>query len=230
MSSRARSNCSVRDNRIWALYRPRLDLSGFCPTVFGMTGIASGLDLPIQAFASAAIFRSWLRTHHKTSQGIWLRLYKKNSGVKTISYAEALDEALCYGWIDSQVKKFDADSFVQRFSPRRPRSIWSQRNISHIERLIAEKRMKPAGLLQIEQAKKDGRFAQAYAPPSEAVIPADLQKVIDANPKMKAFAATLNRSNINAIAFRLHTAKKPETRERRFRLIVDLLKQGKKLN
>lgn len=184
----------------------------------------------IITFKSAAEFRKWLSKNHKQEEGIWIRFFKKDSGLKTFSYEEALDEALCYGWIDSQKNKYDDKSFIQKFSQRRARSIWSQRNIEHIQRLIKEKKMMPEGLKQYEAAKKDGRLDNAYAPGSKAEIPEDLMKVINKDPKMKAFVATLNKANIMAISFRLSTAKKPETRERRFNLIVEMLKRGGKFH
>lgn len=182
----------------------------------------------IITFTTATEFRAWLSKNHKQKEGIWLRFFKKDSGLKTFSYEEALDEALCYGWIDSQKKKYDDKSFIQKFSQRRARSIWSQRNIEHVERLIKAKKMTKEGLKEFEAAKKDGRLDNAYAPASKAEIPADLMKVVNKDPKMKAFVATLSKANIMAISFRLSTAKKLETRERRFTLIVEMLKRGEK--
>lgn len=179
-------------------------------------------------FKTPKQFRSWLQKNHKQPEAIWVQFYKKDSGVKSMVYKEALDEALCFGWVDSQVKTIDEKSYKQKFSLRRPRSVWSKRNIERIERLIKEKKMMPAGLVQYEAAKKDGRLDRAYAPPTEAHIPADLQAIINKDKKMKAFVETLNRSNINAIYFRLSTAVKPETRERRLKAIVEMLKAGKK--
>lgn len=184
----------------------------------------------IISFKTAAEFRKWLAKNHKQEEGVWIRFFKKDSGLKTFTYAEALDEALCYGWIDSLVNKYDDKSYIQKFSPRRARSVWSQRNIEHIERLIKAKKMRAEGLKQYEAAKKDGRLDNAYVPPSKAEIPADLMKVINKDPKMKAFVKTLNRANINAISFRLSTAKKPETRVKRFQLIVEMLKRGEKFH
>ncbi|MCB1676949.1 MAG: YdeI/OmpD-associated family protein [Halioglobus sp.] len=182
----------------------------------------------IITFKTAAEFRKWLSKNHKQEEGIWIRFFKKDSGLKTFSYEEALDEALCYGWIDSQKKTYDNKSFIQKFSQRRARSIWSQRNMEHIERLIKEKKMHAEGLKQYEAAKNDGRLDNAYAPSSKAEIPADLMKVINKDQKMKAFVATLTKANIMAISFRLNTAKKPETRERRFQMILEMLKKGEK--
>lgn len=180
----------------------------------------------IVRFSSAHEFRAWLREHHAEPDSIWLRFFKKGSGEQSITYAEALDEALCFGWIDSQVKKYDEKSYLQKFSPRRTKSVWSKINVGHVERLIKEKRMTHSGLKEVEEARRDGRFDRAYEPPSKAEIPADLQKIIDRDPKTKAFVATFSRSNINAISFRLATAKKPETRARRLEAIADMLMRG----
>lgn len=187
-------------------------------------------ELLIKSFATQAEFRAWLRAHHGQMEGIWVRFFKKGSGVKTVSYLEALDEALCYGWIDSQVKKYDEASYLQKFSPRRARSIWSKVNIANIERLTKAKRMKPAGLKQVELARNDGRFERAYDSAGKAAIPKDLQQRIDKHAGAKAFAATLSRANINAIAFRLQTAVRPETRARRLEMILEMLKKGEKFH
>lgn len=181
-------------------------------------------------FKTPKQFRTWLQKNHKQPEAIWVEFYKKGSEVKSMVYKEALDEALCFGWIDSQAKTIDEKSYKQKFSLRRARSVWSKRNIEHIERLIKEKKMTPAGLAQYEAARKDGRLDRAYAPPTEAHIPADLQAIIDKNKKMKAFVETLSRANINAIFYRLSTAVKPETRERRLKAIVEMLKAEKKFH
>lgn len=182
------------------------------------------------AFATQADIRTWLTKNHAKSDGIWVRFYKKASKVQTVSYKEALDEALCFGWIDSIVKKFDEASYVQRFTPRRKRSLWSQVNIAKVEELIKARKMTEAGMKEIERAKADGRWDAAYHPPSRAEIPADLQKVIDGNKKVKEFVSTLTKANIYAITWRLATARKPETREKRFKEIVKMLKEGKKFH
>ena len=131
-------------------------------------------ELPIISFATPKLFQVWLKKHHLTSSGLWIRFYKKASDVKTIVYAEALDEALSYGWIDSQVKTFDERSYIQKFTPRRSKSIWSKRNREHITRLIKEGRMRPVGLEQVEEAKKDGRWDVAYDSPKNLQVPDDL--------------------------------------------------------
>jgi uncharacterized protein YdeI (YjbR/CyaY-like superfamily) len=185
---------------------------------------------PMLEFPTARKFRAWLAKNHRSSGGIWLRIHKKDSDQPSIRYPEALDEALCFGWIDGQKKSHDARSFLQKFTPRRPRSLWSKRNIEHCERLIAEGRMEPAGLQQIEAAKADGRWSSAYDPPSRAAPPADLLEALARNRRARAFFGTLDRTNLYAILWRLQTAKRPETRARRIEAFVDMLASGKKIH
>ena len=185
---------------------------------------------PTKAFASAEEWEKWLAANHANSDGIWLRIFNKESGEKTITYAEALDEALCYGWIDGQKKKYDSDSWIQKFTPRRARSIWSKRNIEHIERLTNETRMKAAGLKAFEDAKKDGRLSAAYDSPSNSTIPDDFLKLLEKDKKAKVFFDSLNKTNKYAITWRLQTAKKPETREKRMNIILEMLAKGEKFH
>jgi uncharacterized protein YdeI (YjbR/CyaY-like superfamily) len=189
-------------------------------------------DESLQAltFLSPAQWRAWLAQNHAQSSGVWLRFFKKDSGVAGLKYPEALDEALCCGWIDGQVKRFDAQSYLQRFTPRRPRSVWSKRNIEHVARLTREGRMNPAGLKQVEAAKADGRWAQAYDPPSTMSLPEDFLAALAKNKKAKKFFESLNKTNRYAIAWRLQTAKKPETRERRLQAILQMLHDEKKFH
>jgi len=179
---------------------------------------------------SAKAWATWLRKNHARSDGVWLQFFKKNSGVVYISYAEALDEALCFGWIDGQARGFDEQSWLQRFGPRRSRSIWSKRNTEHVARLMSEGRMQPAGLLQVEAAKRDGRWQQAYDSPKNMVVPDDFLKALAKNKKAHAFFETLNRANTYAIAWRLQIAKKPETREKRMKLILAMMRRGEKFH
>ena len=165
----------------------------------------------------------WLATHHRTSNGVWLRCFRKAAEMPSVSYAEALDEALCYGWIDGQLKKYDADSFLRKFTPRRKQSIWSKINVGHAMRLIEEGRMKPAGLKEVEEAKRDGRWADAYDAPSRSTLPAELVTALAKNKKARAFFETLNKANRYAITWRLQTARTPETRQRRLKAIVAML-------
>jgi uncharacterized protein YdeI (YjbR/CyaY-like superfamily) len=165
----------------------------------------------------------WLAAHHGTSDGVWLRFFKKGSEVVGLSRAEALDEALCYGWIDGQAKNHDDVSWLQKFTPRRKKSIWSKINVGHATRLIEAGRMKPAGLREIEQARQDGRWADAYDSPSRSTTPEDFLAALSKNKKAAAFFETLNKANRYAITWRLQTAKKPETRQRRMMTIIAML-------
>lgn len=182
------------------------------------------------SFASAAAWEKWLAKHHSGSDGIWLRFFKKNSGAATVTHAEALDEALCSGWIDGQLQKFDEQSWLQKFTPRRPKSIWSKKNIEHAIRLRKAKKMKPAGLKQIEAAKADGRWAKAYDSPKAMQVPEDFLRELAKNEKAQKFFETLNRANLYAIGWRLQTAKKTKTREKRMKAILEMLARGEKFH
>jgi uncharacterized protein YdeI (YjbR/CyaY-like superfamily) len=179
-------------------------------------------ELPILQFDDQAAWAEWLELNHGTG-GAWLKLAKKGSGVTTVTYGEALQEALCYGWIDGQVSRHDESFYLQRFTPRRPRSKWSANNRDKVELLIAEGRMKPAGLEAIESAKADGRWDAAYPAQSEATVPEDLQRELDQNPEAKAFFDTLSSQNRYAFLFRLHNVKRPETRAKRIATYVQML-------
>ena len=187
-------------------------------------------EAPIKSFSSHEKWEAWLSKNHNDPIGIWLRMFKKDSGIKSVRYAEALDVALCYGWIDGQAKKHDTDSWIQKFTPRRKRSIWSKRNQEHVARLIKEKKMTAMGLKEIEAAKADGRWDQAYDSPANMKIPEDFLKALSKNKKAEAFFKTLSKSNTYAIAWKLQTAKKPETRERRMKLLLDMLAKEEKLH
>ena len=184
----------------------------------------------IQAFTSPAQFRAWLEQNHPDPEGLWLRIFKKDSGKQTISYAEALDQALCFGWIDGQKKPYDKVSYIQRFTPRRPRSGWSKINTGHVERLSEAGLMAPAGLAAVAAAKADGRWQAAYDSPRNASPPEDFLKALGKNKKAKAFFETLNRANIYSIVYRLQTAKKPETREKRMKLILGMMSRGERFH
>ncbi len=188
------------------------------------------VEAPVLSFTSPQKWEAWLAKNHAKLEGIWLRFFKKGSGVKTVVYAEALDSALCYGWIDSQLKRFDEISYLQKFTPRRSKSVWSKINIGHVERLINTGRMKPAGLQKIEEAKKDGRWEKAYDSQGKMEIPEDFLKRLAKNKKAKAFFETLNKTNTYAIGWRLQTAKRPETREKRMKEILARLAMGKKFH
>jgi uncharacterized protein YdeI (YjbR/CyaY-like superfamily) len=187
-------------------------------------------NAPIHTFSTVKAWRAWLTKNHKKPEGICLRFYKKASGKKSITHGEALDEALCFGWIDGRADKYDNESWVQKFTPRRPRSVWSKRNREHVARLIGEKRMTPAGLKEVEAAKQDGRWSAAYDSPKNMEVPADFIRELKKDEKGYEFFKTLNKANTYAIAWRLQTAKKPETREKRMKALLEMLAQGKKLH
>jgi uncharacterized protein YdeI (YjbR/CyaY-like superfamily) len=187
-------------------------------------------DYPILLFASRTAFRKWLSAHHASQPGLWLRIAKAASSLRSVTYADALDLALCFGWIDGQKKSYDAESFLQKFTPRQKRSPWSKRNREHVERLIAAGEMHAAGLAAVEAAKADGRWARAYDSPGTVTVPADLQAALDAHPAAKAFFATLKGANRYAILYRIQTAVKPETRARRIAEFVAMLQRRETLH
>jgi uncharacterized protein YdeI (YjbR/CyaY-like superfamily) len=186
-------------------------------------------ELPIIPFASREAWEAWLEEHHATSDGLWLKIAKKGSGLETVSFAEALEAALSYGWIDSQAAGFDEKYWLQRFTPRRPRSKWSKRNRAKVTKLIEEGRMKPAGLREVERAKADGRWEAAYESQSAATVPEDFRRDLEKNDRTREFFATLDRANKYAILYRIQDAKRPETRARRIEKYVAMLSEQKKL-
>lgn len=182
--------------------------------------------LPTIYFASPGEWERWLEEHHAGSGGVWIKIAKKNAGIASISHAEALELALCFGWIDSRREALDERYFLQRYTPRRPSGRWSQINRAKVERLIADGRMRPAGLAEVERAKADGRWDAAYAGQRTATVPDDLRRELDARPAAKAFFAGLDSRNRYAILHRLEDAKKPETRARRLEKFVAMLEAG----
>lgn len=178
-------------------------------------------------FKTSADFRFWLEKNHSKSDGLWLRISKKGGGEKSVTYAEALDQALCHGWIDGQKKPLDELSWLQKFTPRRTRSGWSKLNTQHVERLTQAGAMAPAGRKAVEAAKADGRWEAAYASPKNAIPPEDFLKEVAKNKKAKSFFETLSKANVYAIVYRLQTAKKPATREKRMKAILAMMKEGK---
>ncbi len=187
-------------------------------------------EQPVIAFESQKDFEQWLEKHHDNHPGIWLRIYKKDSGKPTVTYPEAVESALCYGWIDGQKNKYDDESFLQKFVKRGPKSVWSKVNVGYIERLTKAGRMKPSGLATVEAAKADGRWENAYDPPSKMEMPEDFMKALTQNPKAKAFFETLNKTNTFAIYFRINNVKKAETRERKIKQFVEMLEKGEKVH
>lgn len=186
----------------------------------------------VLSFETQAEWEAWLRREGSTSTGLWLRLAKKSarSQAASLTYAEALEGALCHGWIDGQRKSLDEAAWLQRFTPRTARSIWSEINKAKAEALIAAGRMSAAGLREVERAREDGRWAAAYAPASTATVPADLQRALDANPQAKAFFALLDSRNRYAVLFRIQNVKKAETRVRKIAQFVEMLGRGEKLH
>ena len=187
-------------------------------------------NVPIMSFETQQDWEVWLKEHHAETKGIWLKIAKKEALSPSVSYAEALEGALCYGWIDGQKAAFDDKYWLQKFTPRTAKSIWSKVNCGKAEALIAEGRMQPAGLRQVELAKSDGRWERAYESQSKITIPADFQSELDKNPKARDFFSTLDSANRYAFLFRIHAAKKPETRSAKIQKFVEMLNQQQKLH
>lgn len=183
-------------------------------------------DYPILRPDDQAAWEAWLRDHHESARGVWLRMAKKASSLRSPSQQEALDVALCYGWIDGQARSHDDQSWLQKFTPRGKRSTWSKRNCERVERLIESGAMRPAGFAAIEAARADGRWDRAYDSPATAEVPPDLQEALDARPAAATFFASLKGQNRFAILHRVQTAVKPETRARRIAKFVEMLERG----
>ena len=183
-------------------------------------------DLPTLAFPSQAAFEEWLEAEHETSTGLWLKFAKKGSGVESVTYPEARDAALCFGWIDGQKASFDETYYLLRFTPRARRSRWSQVNTERVAELTAEGRMRPAGLAEVERAKADGRWERAYASPKNATVPEDLREALDAVPAAAEAFAALDGANRYSILHRIDEAKRPQTRAARIEKFVAMLRDG----
>jgi uncharacterized protein YdeI (YjbR/CyaY-like superfamily) len=186
-------------------------------------------DLPVVLFEKQEDWAAWLDQKHAVLPGVWLRIAKKASSLQSVTYDEAVETALCYGWIDGQSKSFDETSWLQKYTPRRAKSIWSKINRGKAEKLIASGRMKPAGLAEVERAKQDGRWEAAYDSQRVATIPDDFQDALDSHPQAKAFFDTLASRNRYAILFRIQTARKAETRAKRIREFIQMLEKQEKL-
>ena len=182
-------------------------------------------ELPVRLFKDAGAWEAWLAKQHAKSAGLWLRIAKAASSVKSVSYAEALDVALCYGWIDGQKKSFDEETWLQKFTPRGKRSIWSKINRDNVQRLVESGRMQAPGLEAVERAKASGQWDAAYDSHRTASVPDDLQRALDAHPKAKAFFATLSSANRYAILFRIQTVKRAETRAKKIEQFVGMLER-----
>jgi uncharacterized protein YdeI (YjbR/CyaY-like superfamily) len=185
--------------------------------------VVTGAELHELIVADAEALRAWLVSNHATSTGVWLALTRKGGTITTLTWQQAVDEALCFGWIDGQGRKGDQDISWIRFTPRTPRSSWSQRNVAHVARLDAQGRMSPAGHAAVEAAKADGRWAAAYAPPSEAEVPADLIAAIAADPAAQAMFDVLTKTNRFALIYRVNSLKRAQTRERKIDEFVAML-------
>ena len=185
-------------------------------------------EQPLLEFGSQAAFEHWLAREHARSDGIWLKIAKKSSGIETVTYEEAVEAALCYGWIDGQMKRLDDAYYIQRFTPRRSRSKWSKINVKKAEALIATGRMKAAGLAEVERAKADGRWAAAYDSPSTATVPDDLAAALGSRPRAHALFERLTSSQRYSILYQVQDAKRPETRARRIARFVEMLDRGER--
>jgi uncharacterized protein YdeI (YjbR/CyaY-like superfamily) len=186
-------------------------------------------DLPILLFESRTQWEQWLEDHHADSPGAWLKMARKDSGATSLSRADALEVALCYGWIDGQARSTDEGFYLQKYTPRRPRSNWSKINVAAAERLIASGQMRPAGLREVQRAKEDGRWERAYAGPSTIEVPADLQRALDANDAAREFFATLDSRNRYAVLYSVQDAKRADTRARRIARFVAMLAERRKI-
>lgn len=186
-------------------------------------------EQPTLLFETQADWEKWLESEFDKSDGVWLKIAKKDSGIDSITHLEALDIALCFGWIDGQRKGLDETYFLQKFTPRRKKSMWSAVNVEKVTKLIEAGKMREAGFKEIERAKADGRWDAAYAPQSKATIPDDLQAAFDANPEAYEFYKTLSSQNRYAVLFRLQQAKKPETRAKRLQQFITMLNEKKKI-
>jgi uncharacterized protein YdeI (YjbR/CyaY-like superfamily) len=186
--------------------------------------------LPVMTFESTDAWDAWLAAHQAGSPGLWLKIAKKGAAGRTISYSDALDVALCHGWIDGQKGRHDDEYWLQRFSPRKPGSRWSKINTERAAALIDSGRMRPAGLREVERAQADGRWEQAYESQSRVTVPEDLARALAANERARAFFATLDSANRYAILYRIGTAKRPETRAKRIATFVAMLSEHKKIH
>jgi uncharacterized protein YdeI (YjbR/CyaY-like superfamily) len=187
-------------------------------------------DLPVMAFETQRDWETWLDEHHADTPGIWLKIAKKETAAPSVTYAEALEIALCYGWIDGQKAAFDSGYWLQRFTPRRAKSIWSQVNREKATALIAAGRMRPAGLEQVERAQRDGRWDAAYQSQRTSTIPDDFATALANNPQAREFFDTMDSANRYAILFRIHAAKKPETRAARIATFIEMLSKHEKIH
>ncbi|KAK4160385.1 bacteriocin-protection, YdeI or OmpD-associated-domain-containing protein [Cladorrhinum sp. PSN259] len=193
------------------------------------TSASTSTTLPIHLFADAKAFESWLETNHGDTTGIWLKISKKGSGIASVTYDQAIDTALCFGWIDGQRKGLDAQHFLQRFTPRRKNSLWSKRNVDKVGVLVASGRMREPGKVEVEMAKSDGRWEKAYSSSSTMRVPADFEAALEQSKRAKTFFDSLNRTKRYSFLWKIETAKRAETRQKRIAEFVTLLAEGKTL-
>ena len=185
-------------------------------------------DLPVRAFADQAALEEGLDAEHTTAPGLYVRLARKGSGVPSVTYAELVESVLCFGWIDGRSQRLDETSYLQRITPRRPRSVWSQKNVAAVEALTAAGRMRPAGLAQVEAARADGRWERAYAGPATITVPDDLAAALAAEPAAQQAFGALDGRNRYAVLHRVATAATPQTRARRIAALVTMLAEGRR--
>lgn len=188
--------------------------------------VATPTELETRAFATAAEFEEWLAIEHQRAPGLFLKIAKKSAGVPSVSAAEAVEVALCFGWIDGRANRVDDDWYTVRYTPRRPASVWSQKNVATVAGLVADGRMRPAGMAAVEAAQADGRWERAYAGPATITVPDDLAAALAADPAAEAAFGSLDRANRYAVLWRVHTATTPQTRARRIAACVQLLASG----
>jgi uncharacterized protein YdeI (YjbR/CyaY-like superfamily) len=193
-----------------------------------MAAVTVPTDLPVLAFADQAALEEWLEAEHATAPGLYVRLAKKGSGVPSVTYAELVESALCFGWIDGRSQRLDETSYLQRITPRRPRSVWSQKNVAAVEALTAAGRMRPAGSAQVEAARADGRWERAYAGPATMTVPDDLAAALAAVPVAQQAFDALDGRNRYAVLHRVATAATPQTRARRIAAVVTMLAEGRR--
>ncbi|MEM0910182.1 MAG: YdeI/OmpD-associated family protein [Pseudomonadota bacterium] len=182
----------------------------------------------VKAFKTSKSLNTWLRNNHDKKDELYVKIYKKGSGIRSVEWNDVVVEVLCWGWIDGVKKRFDEHAYLQRITPRRPKSAWSKINTRHVERLIALGKMEEPGMIHVRAAKSDGRWENAYAPPSEQSIPDDFIRALNVHPTAEAFFKTLKKTHLNAIAYGLSSAKRPETRQRRLEKFVDMMKRNEK--
>jgi uncharacterized protein YdeI (YjbR/CyaY-like superfamily) len=195
-----------------------------------MTGVTLPTDLPVMAFPDQPAFEAWLEAEHATAPGVYVKLAKKGAGVPSVTYAELVESCLCFGWIDGRSNRLDDRFYLQRLTPRRSRSVWSQKNVDAVEALIDAGRMRPAGLAAVDAARADGRWERAYAGSKDITVPDDLAAALDADPVVRKEFESLDGANRYAVLWRVHTAATPATRAKRIAAAVEMLREGRRFH